>query len=252
MSKYEDLIYKEFETTHSGVCRVISLLNKKKITVEFQDGFQTECTLSNLKVGSVYNPFYPKIYGVGFIGIGDYHSKIGKTIHPYYDAWRGALRRSYDDKFQTKFPLYLGCSVDPRWHNYQRFGEWSDQQVFEKGYKLDKDLLVYGNKVYGPDTCVYLPNELNCIISDQWRPNRGLPKGVSLTANPKARKKRFVASLQRKTTNNANLGYFETPEEAFEVYKYEKEKYIKERAMFWRDKISKIAYEGLMNWSLPE
>lgn len=252
MEKYEDLIHKEFETAHSGVCRIVSVVNKKKITVEFRDGYQTECTLHNLRMGSVYNPFHPKIYGVGFLGIGGYSAKIGKTIHPYYDAWRGALRRSYDPSWHKKQPQYTNCSVDERWHNYQDFCSWSDKQVFEKGYKLDKDLLVYGNKVYGPDTCVYLPNELNCIISDGWKLNRGLPKGVSLSANPKAKNKKFIASLQRKTTNNFNLGYFHTAEEAFEVYKREKEKYVKERANFWKDRISNIAYEGLMNWTLPE
>jgi len=252
MNKYDDIISKDFETAHSGTCTVVSVVNKKKIKVEFKDGFQTECTLHNLRAGSVYNPFHPKIYGIGFMGIGNYQAKMDETIHPYYDAWRGALRRCYDGKFHLKSPTYAGCSVDSRWHNYQTFGEWSDNQVFEKGFKLDKDLLVYGNKVYGPDTCVYLPNELNCIISDRWERGRDLPKGVSKVWNPRMKNKLFVASLQRKTVPNANLGYFETPEEAAEVYRMEKEKYIKERAEFWKDRISVKAYEALMNWVLPK
>lgn len=250
--KYLELIGKEFNTTHSGKCVIINVVNKKKIIVEFEDGYQTVCSLANLKAGVAYNPFHPKLYGKGFMGVGEYRAKIGKSIHPYYDAWRGALRRCYDPKWHEKWPRYTNCTVEKQWNNYQVFCEWSEKQVFEVGYKLDKDLLVAGNKVYGPDTCVYLPNELNCIIADQWKMDRGLPKGVSISAHPRARNKKFVASLQRKNTKNFNLGYFETPEEASEVYKREKEKYVKERAEFWKDRISKRAYEGLINWVLPE
>lgn len=60
MNKYDDIISKEFETAHSGTCTVVSVVNKKKIKVEFKDGFQTECTLHNLRAGSVYNPLHPK------------------------------------------------------------------------------------------------------------------------------------------------------------------------------------------------
>lgn len=248
----EDLIGKVYETKHYGYCTVVSLVNRKNITIEFSDGHRATCTLQNLKRGSVFNPFHPKVYGVGFIGVGEYSAKIGKSIHPFYEAWRGSLRRCYDPKAQKKRPNYIGCSVHSDWHNYQDFCKWSEEEVFFTGYKLDKDLLVANNKVYSPDTCVYLPNELNCMISNTGIGGRELPKGVSLSSNPKARSKIYVANLQRKTTNNYNLGYFDNPEEAHAVYKMEKEKYVKERAMFWRENISTKAFDALMCWTLPE
>ena len=244
------LVGEKYLTKHSGFCRIVEVTNRKNITVEFEDGYRTVCNLHNLKKGSVLNPFHPKIYGVGFIGVGEYESKNDGEIHPFYDAWRGALRRSYDPLFHKKFPLYKDCEVHEDWHNYQNFCEWSSAQVFYKGYKLDKDILVQGNKLYGPDTCVYLPNELNCIISNRWDDNRGLPRGVSISANPNAKKKIYVASLRRKGVSNLNLGYFDSPEEAYLVYKYEKEKYVKERAMFWKDRISEKAFKALMEWEL--
>lgn len=245
-----ELIGKEFRTKYSGICRIISLNNRKDITVQFEDGYFTTCTLASLKAGSVFNPFHPKIYGIGFLGEGDYKTKVDGVIHPYYDAWRGALRRSYDVRWHKKQPQYEDCCVDSRWYNYQDFCKWSDNQIFEVGYKLDKDLLVMGNKVYGPDTCVYLPNELNCIISDNWK-QRDLPKGVNRTANPRKKTKLFTANCQRQG-RSYTIGYFETPEEAAEAYKQTKESYVKERAEFWKDRISLKAYEALMVWELPK
>ena len=62
---YEKLIGEQFTTKHSGMCTVKSVENFKKITVQFEDGFETTCTLQHLKEGSVLNPYHPKIYGAG-------------------------------------------------------------------------------------------------------------------------------------------------------------------------------------------
>lgn len=246
------MIGQTFATHKSGDCKIIHITHRKDIQVEFSDGFIAKCTLQNLLAGSVSNPYYPSVYNFGFIGEGEFKAKVNGKIFPYYDAWRGCIRRVYDFKFHQKRPMYIGCSVNPVWKNYQNFCIWSEDQVFEVGFKLDKDLMVYGNKEYGPETCVYLPNELNCIISDRWDTARGLPKGVSRTGNPKAKNKPYVASLQRKGRPNLNLGYFGTPEDASIVYKNTKEGYVKERAAHWKDRISERAFDALMTWTLPE
>ena len=46
------------------------------------------------------------------------------------------------------------------------------------------------------------------------------------------------------------LGYFDTPEEAFYVYKTNKEVYIKEMANKWKDQIDHRTHEALMNWEI--
>ena len=46
------------------------------------------------------------------------------------------------------------------------------------------------------------------------------------------------------------LGTFNTLEEAFYVYKREKEKYIKEVADKWKDHIDIRVYEALMNYEI--
>ncbi len=246
---YEKLIGEQFTTKHSGMCTVKSVENLKKITVQFEDGFETTCTLQHLKEGSVLNPYHPKIYGVGFIGEGEYLCKINGKIHPYYDAWRGCLRRCYDHKWQDRFPRYKGCTFYEGWYNYQDFSKWSDQQIFYPGYKLDKDLIVYGNNVYGPETCVYLPNELNCIIAEHWL-DRALPKGVNKVLDFEKSKKKYTANCNR-VGRGYTVGYFETVEEAAEFYILTKENYVKERAMVWKDLISSRAFEALMVWKVP-
>lgn len=248
-----ELIGKTFDTKNGGKCSVISMSNRKSIVVKFYNGHETVCTYQHLLNGNVLNPLHPKVYGVGYIGVGEYTAKKDGKITEHYDAWRGALRRSYDKKFHHKYPTYIGCSVDPRWHNYQEFCKWADNQVFFKGYKLDKDLLVRGNKIYGPDTCTYLPNELNCIISMQYTARESVPNGVSKVWNPKA-KKTWVANVSQKGDKSKPkshcIGYFTTPEEARLAYISAKKAYIEERATLYRDRISKAAYNALMAWEI--
>lgn len=250
----KELIGKEFDTKAGGKCTIISLINRKNILIRFYNGYEVLCTYQNLIKGSVYNPFHPKLYGVGFFGVGEYPAKIGDDIHPYYDAWRGVLRRTFDEKWHVKCPNYIGCEVDPCWYNYQEFCKWVEQQVFFKGYKLDKDLLIKGNKIYGPDTCVFLPNELNCIIASPTMDRNGTPIGVSKVWNPKARDKTWVANMSirgaKEKRKSLCIGYFSTSEEASCAYIFAKENYVKERAQFWKDKISPKAYDALLNWKV--
>ena len=60
------------------------------------------------------------------------------------------------------------------------FKKWMLTQRYE-GLHLDKDILFEGNKVYGPDTCVFVSTEVNMFLS----PNTSkevngidLPRGV--------------------------------------------------------------------------
>ena len=103
----------------------------------------------------------PSVQGVGFLGIGDY-----KASSPFYRIWADMFRRCYDLPWQKKFPTYKGCSVDPRWHNFQTF---CDDFPYIEGYQLwkesgadlDKDIKFPGNKIYSLQACKFVTREEN-------------------------------------------------------------------------------------------
>lgn len=170
------------------------------------------------------------IYGVGN-NDATYTTSVytteGKKVHcPYYSVWVNMLRRCYSSECLERQPTYKGCSVVKEWHTFSTFKDWMQLQDW-KGKALDKDLLMFGNKKYGPSTCVFLTNELNGLLLLRGNARGPYPLGVS--KNPGKRVKSFVAQL-RTGAKQIVLGYFHTPEEAFEVYKKAKLKYIADLA----------------------
>ena len=117
---------------------------------------------------------------------------------------------------------------------------------FDKsGFQLDKDILVKGNKLYSPDTCLFVPKEINTLLTHR-RKDKGLyPVGVSY----KPRINRYRAQIS-KFKKVIHLGCFITPEEAFQAYKTAKEAYIKEVAEIYKDQIDPRVYEALMNYQV--
>ena len=163
-----------------------------------------------------------KIYGVG---INDVESPTQKTAYnenkrrivlwrcPYYSKWVGMLQRYYDEKFKTKHPHYQGCTVHEDWHRFSNFKMWMEQQNWQDKV-LDKDLLVTGNTVYSPDTCIFVTAEVNNLITEIQSNNKGLPPGVHY--DPKYNK--YVSQCQQKGKAKRYLGRYSTPEEAYESW----------------------------------
>lgn len=117
------------------------------------------------------------------------------------------------------------------------------KEYMDSSWHLDKDILIKGNKVYSPDTCCLVPQEIN-ILFVKCNINRGdLPIGV-IEING-----RFSSSVS-KNNKIRHLGKFNTLEEAFESYKFAKEKHIKEVADKWRDKLDPRVYEAMYNYEV--
>ena len=72
---------------------------------------------------------------------------------PFYRRWVHMLERCYSERYQEKKPTYIGCTVCEEWLRFSNFKSWMETQDWE-GKHLDKDLLVEGNKIYSPDTCI--------------------------------------------------------------------------------------------------
>lgn len=175
------------------------------------------------------------------IGINDVYGESG--WHPIYRMWSGIIRRCFDEKFKEKQPTYADCSIHPEWIYYSKFKEWVllPENKYHDGLVIDKDILVKGNKLYSPDTCCLVPQRINTLIlkCDKYRGD--LPIGVSRN------NKRFSATLNRK-----HLGTYDTPIEAFNVYKEAKENLIKDIAKEYYDKgeITMNVYEALMKYQI--
>ena len=143
--------------------------NEKDIDVQFDDGVIVEHReYGNFKKGKIKNPYFPNIYGFGFIGVGDYKSvdENGKPTK-CYDTWKHMHERCYDPKYQEKKPTYKNCKVCKEWNNYQEFAKWDNENYYEVGDErmaLDKDILCKGNKIYSPETCVYVPQSINSLF----------------------------------------------------------------------------------------
>jgi hypothetical protein len=145
---------------------------------------------------------------------------------PYYETWQHMLQRCYSAPYQQKNPTYVGCTVDSEWHSFMAFRQWMGAQDW-KGKELDKDILVPHNKVYGPETCIFISKALNQLLTLAGAARGALPLGVSRCSGNKD--KPFQATI-KKYGRKKFLGRFETAEGAHAVYVGEKLAYINELA----------------------
>lgn len=140
---------------------------------------------------------------------------------PIYRSWRDMLNRCYSAKWHDQFPTYTGCTVDPEWHSFMAFRAWMLSQDWE-GKQLDKDILFPGNKVYGPDSCVFVSSQLNSFMIDCCAARGKWPIGVCWAE----RAGKFIALCRNPFTGKrGHLGYFTDPFEAHEAWRAKKHEY---------------------------
>ena len=155
------------------------------------------------------------------IGINDanYHvHKIGSTLCHYYDTWSGMLRRAYNDEYKKKYPTYEGVTVCEEWHSFMNFRSWMVEQDWN-GKHLDKDILVKGNKIYSPDTCVFVDAVVNIFITDSAAARGEYPIGVSWHKRDCV----FQGYCNNPFTKKIeHLGYFDCPNQAHLAWKTRK------------------------------
>jgi len=191
------------------------------------------------------------VFGVGFNDKTRPVFVDGKKVKEY-QLWQGVLERCFSAKYQTHYQTYKGCNVSDNFLNYSYFYDWCHKQigfgkVDEKGrsWCLDKDLLIIGNKTYSETTCVFVPNEINSFFTDRGNDRGEHPLGVNFH---KASGK-FVARCNL-NGKRQSLGLFDTPQEAFAVYKPFKEALCKQLASKWKDEIDTRVYEAMMKWEV--
>ena len=99
--------------------------------------------------------------------------------HKAYLVWVNMLKRCYNSDYKEKHPTYRDVTCCTEWLLFTNFAKWFKNN-YVSGYHLDKDLLVEGNEVYGPDTCIFVSQEVNNFLTLSNNSSGLLPIGVSI------------------------------------------------------------------------
>ena len=154
------------------------------------------------------------------------------------------LKRCYNEKIHEKQPTYKDCHVVKSWHNFQNFASWYVQQKgHDLDWHLDKDILVKGNKVYGPKRCCLVPVHINSLLTKHDAGRGNLPIGVSKHQN-----KYRVRCMLNKV--NTTIGIYYSVKKAFKAYKETKEAEIKRVAKLYKNEIDPKVYKALMDYEV--
>ena len=196
----------------------------------------------NFKRGIIKCPYEPRVCGVGYLGEGKYtvRGEDGKQTK-CYQTWKNILQRCYDKKEHKKRPLYKDCFACEEWHNFQNFAKWYYDNIYfigEEQMHLDKDILNKGNKTYSPSTCIFVPQSINDLFTKRQNYRGKYPIGVCKHGN------RYRVKCN-KNSDGIYLGIYDTPEQAFQVYKTYKEKVIKQTIDSYEDIIPESHYSKL-------
>lgn len=179
-------------------------------------------------------------YGVGINDV------IGGCKSPSYQIWTNMLLRCYNQSPQR--PTYSDCSVCDSWLYYSNFKAWFEnpENGYKEGYHLDKDIIQKGNRIYSPDTCCFIPIEINSLFTNRRRYRGKCPIGVQ----PKD--VGFEVAVDSSGERKRYIGYFRTIGEAFAAYKSAKEYRIKEVAerYYAQGKITKRVYNAMLNYQI--
>lgn len=225
--------------------------NAKDIDVYFPDyeWVAEHREYKSFKNGSIRSPYERRVYGVGYIGEGDYKvSENGKATNQYI-VWHNMLKRCYDVKLHEKYPTYTNCTVCDEWLNFQNFALWYDENYYEipgEQIALDKDILTKGNKIYSPKTCVFVPQNINLLFvkSDNTRGK------YLIGVHYHKQKKKYQARCSLGTGRQKHLGLYDTPEEAFKAYKEFKEALIKKIANDYMELIPFNLYKAMIKYEV--
>ena len=206
-----------FESNLHGPIEVIEFVHSKMILVRFfNTGYEywtssTRIVRGEVKDRSIIIPMYGVAYNDA-----DYTVETGtagnKQTCPYYRVWRNMIVRCYSDQY----PAYVGCSVCPKWLYFSQFKSWMKTQDWV-GKELDKDLLIEGNREYGPNACLFVTRDVNVFAIGKSDLRGTLPQGVTLNKHG-----RYIAQGVKEKGDHGYLGSFSTAEEAHEAWRQAK------------------------------
>ena len=248
-----DEVRKNKESLGGYKMKIVEYNGKDDITVEFQDEYNAKVHTgyNNFKNGSVKNPYHPSVFNIGYIGQGKYKvSENGKNTVEYI-MWYSMLQRCYDPYYINKEPTYINVEVCKEGLNFQNFAKWYNENKYgNEKLHLDKDILVKGNKIYSPETCILLPERINKLFV-KCDAKRGMyPIGVHWDKDANKFKAQCSILDENGKKKTKNLGRYNTSKDAFISYKVFKESYIKQVADEYKDLIPQKLYNAMYKWEV--
>lgn len=206
---------------HGETCTITEECGRKSL-VYFGGEFPHQKLLHNsqLHTGLFAGDFRRSVYGTGiYVPYKQYccREEPKTPITRAYNMWSNMLKRAYCPEQLAVDPTYTGTTVYAPWHRSDVYWQWAEKQVgwLKDGYHQDKDILFYGNKVYSPETCVFIPNQLNTFLSDCRKVRSPYGQGVLL------RNDKYTATIWN-NNKPRRIGTFITQKEAQEAFAEEK------------------------------
>lgn len=251
-SQINDRLGTEVTNKYGTKAKIIEYINATEITIEYENGIKQKTTWRDFYITKEFHsPFCKTVCGVGYFGEGVYEHS-----HPSKNMWVQMIHRVYSDKKLKVKPTYQGCSVSVEWHNFQNFARWYDENYYEVNgcqMHIDKDIFVKNNKIYAPDKCLIVPHTINSVIVRGQKSRGDFPIGVTLRKDNGMLRVHFTKTYsngKKIKTKRFSFGQYEDVNEAFKVYKTEKEKYIKEVADYYRSQIPEKVYNALYQYQV--
>lgn len=233
-----------FQSKNYGPFEVLERLVGKAVVRFIDTGFV--CTVDKKYVlnGSIKDPLVRNVHNVGYYGDRTFTKTLSaELVSAASQCWRDMMDRCYEGKY----PSYINCYVNDYWHDFQNFAKFYIECPYRQtGWQLDKDILVKGNKEYGPDTCCFVPVDINGYMKTNSNRRGDYPIGVKLSYLRNS----YESRVRDFDGKQILLGKYATPELAFEAYKSTKENVIKQKAEFWKDQICPKVYHALLNFKV--
>lgn len=267
MEKIDLNIGKIFDSNTCGKLKVLELAEIKKFPsnnvykVEFlETGSIRNARISNIKRGEVLD------YSIERKRVNKYggYGKLYNITDNFYDGpiqniaarWRNLLRRVATDA------SYTNVTICDEWYNFDNFYKFvkNPENGFKgDGYELDKDILCHNrkDKVYSPETCLFIPRILNVVLLDrQIHKTSKYPSGV--TDNKNWKYDTIFANIQigarKLSLCSSNREGRKGIIKCFSYYKYAKEFFLKllTDELFKLDLISKRVKDSVYNYEIHD
>jgi len=196
-----------YNSNNHGKIEILEWINSRNVKIKFLNtGYIKSANAEMIKIGNIKDKLSKTNKGKAILGDGKYKAKDNNLA---YKTWKNMITRCY-----SGCNNYKDIIVCEKWLNFQNFVPWFNE-FYIKDYCLDKDLLIENNKIYSPETCIYVPRWVNNLFPKR-KEKEGLPTGVLCNRQGKYYsrvpdiKKKEIVNKVKNTIEEAHIDYLET------------------------------------------